>query len=352
MATYTWSYSMVVNGQSVAFDVKYDDTLVSNNITITATAGSLNVNALWFSNGDGVANDYGPTTLSKSDNSLNMNGSGETWDGYQKISSAGLTSTPPDSFIDASGGHSSFSITAGADFLEAFAAEGADLILGVRATSVNGGGSIKAVDDDGAAHGQLGPNLFTENFDNYDGTHYSDNGVPVFAVVNLNTEHGWTGAAAAELGADGYGTIPDTSVDDNIVPTPGAYWLDTQNSPGGVSMSHAFTDTTAPVDGKTAVLSFDIAAQSLDYGGQHYQTDPLASFEVRIDGAAVAEFTLAELMILTGGDYNEMHHVEVDIASYALAGNDHTIELVDTTAAAGYTGFAVDSIQINDWIVI
>jgi hypothetical protein len=148
MATYTWSYSMVVNGQTVSFDVVYDDSALSDNITITATAGSLNVNALWFSDGDANAGDYGTTALSKSDNSLNMNGSGETWDGYQKISSAGLTSTPPDSFIDASGSHNSFTITADATFLAAFADAGENLTLGVRATSVNGGGSIKAVDDE------------------------------------------------------------------------------------------------------------------------------------------------------------------------------------------------------------
>jgi hypothetical protein len=148
MATYTWSYSMLVNGQTVSFDVVYDDSLASNNITITATAGSLNVNALWFSDGDSTAGEYGTTALAKSDNSLNMNGSGETWDGYQKISSAGLTSTPPDSYIDAAGGHSSFSITADATFLAAFADAGENLTLGVRATSVNGGGSIKAVDDE------------------------------------------------------------------------------------------------------------------------------------------------------------------------------------------------------------
>ena len=46
-----------------------------------------------------------------------------------------------------------------------------------------------------------------------------------------------------------------------------------------------------------------------------------------------------------------MQHFEIDIAGYALAGDTHTIELVDTTDVAGFTGFAVDSIQINDWIV-
>ena len=187
----------------------------------------------------------------------------------------------------------------------------------------------------------LGVNLFTENFDGYADDDVSPN--DLFAVVDLNAKSGWTGDGAGhtELGADGYGTIPDTSPS-----TDDIYWLDTQNSPGPINISHEFTDTTAAVGDKTSVLSFDIAKQQLDYNGQHYETDLNASFEFRIDGVTVAQFDAADFASL-----NTMEHVEVDISGYANAGDTHTLELVDTSGVSGFTGFAVDSIQINDWIV-
>ena len=104
---------------------------------------------------------------------------------------------------------------------------------------------------------------------------YQDNGVDVFASVNLNAANGWVSGAPvgningsnpanSELGADGYGGIQATS------PAPngnGGYWLDTQNTPGQINISHVFEDNTTAIDGKTAVLEFDIAKQDLIYHG-------------------------------------------------------------------------------------
>jgi hypothetical protein len=184
----------------------------------------------------------------------------------------------------------------------------------------------------------LGANLFTENFDGYDGDMYFDPpGNFVFGVTDLNDQNDWTGTAAhTELGANGYGGIASTS---------GNAWLDTQNSPGPIDISHTFTDTTAAVNGKTSVLSFDIATQDLWYQGVHYATSSNATFDVKIDNAVVAHFNAADFDFA-----NQMQHVEVDIAGYADAGNTHTLELVDTSGES-YTGFAIDSIQINDWIL-
>jgi hypothetical protein len=177
-----------------------------------------------------------------------------------------------------------------------------------------------------------GDNLFAENFDHADPV-----ANPLFAVVDLNAESGWTGAAHTELGADGYGGIDATS---------GGFWFDTQNSPGGVNISHTFTDTTAAVAGTTSVLSFDIGTQSLEYQGQHYETDANASFEFRIDGVTVAHFDATDFATA-----NEMQHFDVNIAGYGIAGDTHTLQLVDTSSVSGYTGFAVDSIRIDDWVI-
>src|SRR5262249_25743131 len=161
------------------------------------------------------------------------------------------------------------------------------------------------------------------NFDDYDGQFYADNGVPQFAVVDLDARNGWSGATHTELGANGYGGIPETSGNTD------GYWLDTMNSPGLINLSHQFTDTTAAVGGKTAVLSFDIATQSLDYLGNHYQTDPNATLEFRIDGQMVHQFNASEF-----ATPNVMQHYDIAIAGYANNASDtHTIELVGVSGS-------------------
>ena len=190
----------------------------------------------------------------------------------------------------------------------------------------------------------LGDALFTENFDGYDNsvqTTYYDNEKAVFAAVDLNKANGWTGSgsdpAKSELGANGYGGIASTS---------GGFWLDTQNSPGQVGISHTFTDSTAAIAGKTAVLSFDIAKQSLTYQGTHYATASDAAFEFRVDGVTVKHINAIDLAV-----DNKMYHFDVDIASYADAGPTHTLELVDVSTNQSVTGFSLDLILIRDWVI-
>ncbi|MDQ0324084.1 hypothetical protein QO002_006291 [Pararhizobium capsulatum DSM 1112] len=184
----------------------------------------------------------------------------------------------------------------------------------------------------------LGGNLFTENFDNIPAEHVWVASGSVWQQVDLNAAHGWTGAAYSELGADGYLEVETTSG-----ATGQAFWLDTQNSPGPINISHDFIDGTAPVDGKTAVLSFDIAKQDFD---GHF-TPANESFEFRIDGQTVAQIDASDLT-----NAGQMYHYEVNIAGYAdNTDSTHTLSLVDTTGEFHFNGFSVDSVQINDWVV-
>jgi hypothetical protein len=240
------------------------------------------------------------------------------------------------SHLNADGSFASFDVGVGAQDFDYFVQMG------------NKGTWSEAHVDVSGPDPHLGPALFTENFDGYNSSvqqTYQDGGVDVFASVNLAAASGWhsTGsdAGAAELGANGYGGIPDTS------PGAGGFWMDTQNSPGQVNISHDFTDTTAAVAGKTAVLEFDIAKQNLTYQGVNYATASDASFEFRIDDVAVATIHASDLV----GD-NVMHHQTINLAGYAdMTDNVHTISLVDTSSNQSFTGFAIDSIQIHDWIV-
>lgn len=129
------------------FTVKIFQNDVGNFVAeFTVLEGHMDVNALWFSDGDDVTE--GDITLVKRDSQLNMNGSesdGITWDDYTKLSSAGLGTEGEDkeTFIQ-EGQTVSFDIGG--------IPEGTTLdyfsILGVRATSTSTEeGSIKVVDD-------------------------------------------------------------------------------------------------------------------------------------------------------------------------------------------------------------
>jgi hypothetical protein len=194
------------------------------------------------------------------------------------------------------------------------------------------------------AEAHAGAELFSENFDGYTGQTFKTNGVVASAEVDLAAQHGWTGT---ENGGAAHTELGVTDVLGGIDATSGDRWLDTQNTPGGIDISHTFTDTTAAIDGKTAVLSFDIAKMDVKWDANNYVTDPNASFEFRVDGSVVAQIDAADF-----ANFNEMKHFDIAIeGSDYSSGTTHTIELVDTTATDHYFGFAIDSIQINDWVV-
>jgi hypothetical protein len=70
---------------------------------------------------------------------------------------------------------------------------------------------------------------------------------------------------------------------------------------------------------------------------QHYATASDASFAFKVDGQVVASYTADQIraasQAATGSADNHMVHFDVDIAGYANAGTQHTIELVDTLAS-------------------
>ena len=144
MTTYTWEYGSAASG--LQFTIVYDDT--TNEFTVESLVGSFDLNALWFSDGSTTSDGY---VLAKSDNNLNMNGdntiwgdgtsSAETivWDDYAKLSSPGSVSGDKITFISA-GETQTFTL---ADFTFDPTAYGT---LGVKATSVNGTGTIKWAD--------------------------------------------------------------------------------------------------------------------------------------------------------------------------------------------------------------
>lgn len=194
-----------------------------------------------------------------------------------------------------------------------------------------------------------GDNLFTENFDEATITTFQSSGVDTSASIDLKAV-GWTGTGHNDnFGFTEVNEVVLSGKLGGIEATSGPQWLDTQNTPGGIHISHTFTDNTAApsVGDKTSTLSFDMAMMSVEWDGRPYETDPNASFSFRIDGQEVKAISNANTF---GGTMNTWMHFDVDITGYANAGTEHTLELVDNSAP-GYFGFALDSIQINDWVV-
>src|SRR4029079_19778431 len=155
MTIYTWDFGSADAG--LQFIIEWDD--LQQEFTVTSLTGSFDLNALWFSNGDTTSDGY---TLVKSDNSLNMNGTNTVWDDgtstaetfvwydYAKRASTVLGSDGTDKVSFISDGETQTFTPA--DFglttldLTTFDPTIYDT-LGVRATSVNGTGAIKWVDE-------------------------------------------------------------------------------------------------------------------------------------------------------------------------------------------------------------
>lgn len=76
MTTYNWEFGSL--DAVVHFTVTYDS--ATKSFTVFCDKGSFDLGALWFSDGD-TTKDFGTalTTLTKSDNSLNMNGTSTVW---------------------------------------------------------------------------------------------------------------------------------------------------------------------------------------------------------------------------------------------------------------------------------
>ena len=143
MAVYTWEHGSTEAG--LLFTVIFDS--VAGTFTVKVLEGSMDLAALWLSDGDSAAE--GNTKLSKSDNSLNMNGSTQvwgdgssvaekfTWDLYQKdTSSTGIITAG-----------NSITITASQAMRDFLTANISTIVLGIRATRTSAeGGSIKWAD--------------------------------------------------------------------------------------------------------------------------------------------------------------------------------------------------------------
>lgn len=138
------SWTFGESGSGLYFTIIYE----GGELQVNMLEGSMDLNALWFSDGDALKE--GDTTLTKKEGSLNMNGAGAydadgnliTWDDVEVLSLSGLgkEGVSKDAFLTAGETYALDASLLGAYDL-------ANLLIGVRATSVNGGSSIKLVSE-------------------------------------------------------------------------------------------------------------------------------------------------------------------------------------------------------------
>ena len=166
-------------------------------------------------------------------------------------------------------------------------------------------------------HDPLGESLFLEDFGSY-------TTADPWAAADL-TGGGWTyesGSADTEVVKDGY-----QGIDGNL----GGYWLDTQNSPGGIDISHAVNDA----NGGKAELVLVVATQEFDT----WSTD--GTLDVLWNGSVVLSIAPGDLDFA-----NTFQDFTVVVDSYE---GENSLEIADT-AQATFVGFALDSVQVFDWL--
>ncbi|WP_079206297.1 Ig-like domain-containing protein [Microcystis aeruginosa FBCC-A68] len=332
--TYTWEYGDTT--QALWFTASYNT--VTNQWTVDMKKGSMDLNALWWSNGDSNAD--GAIKLLSKDNSLNMNGTNIVWDGYDKISDTGLTGKEHNGSSLLTAGNTytySYSKDQGVE-IEALLAGGVTT-LGVRATSVNGTDGIKAVDGQfvfvpyDATPPTLTVNIVDTSLNDGDNN----------SLVTFEFSEDVNGFTAGDVSVSG-GTLSDfTQVDGNSY-TAIFTANDAVETTGSVSVAaDSYTDIagnnggagtdTVTIDTLNPTLALDIVDASLNDG----DNSSLVTFEFSED---VAGFDNSDVSV-SGGTLSDF--TQVDGNSYtAIFTADDAVETTGSVsvAADSYTDIA------------
>lgn len=200
--------------------------------------------------------------------------------------------------------------------------------------------------------------LFEENFDTYGNLDHGS-----YGTVNLSqgpssgpsVGHGWAikGDDDEWHGVSGEVT-QGQGIPNSIESTSGGYWLDTQNSPGGIDITNWFVDPT----GGDFLLSFDLGIH--DFGtGPKEETNDHATFQVKVDGIVVADLSYKDVFAKAASQHDGqgtevMGHFDLVVPDSSEGTTAHTISFVDTTPqvdGGNYVGFALDTIQVHDWLI-
>ena len=294
--SYQWDFGSVASG--LQFTVVFDGT----NFTVTCISGSMDLNALWFSDGDKVVE--GATTLTKSDNSLNLNGTGITWDDYYKVSSTGLGSVgeAKESFLTA-GESMTFSLDAlqlPSSITSLLSSDPTLLTIGVRATSTSSlSGDGKFVDSSGT--------LLS-----------SSNQAPTLEAVSG-------------------GTVTDTAADDAYDEVTGNL---SGSDPDGGTVTFALADSSATPDGAEKAAGFNVQKSSA-YGTFVLNTTS-GEYKFVADDSAVEALKTTQTVDFVVHATDGAADSAPQTSTITLDGVNDTPELTASVTAHTYTDSAED----------
>lgn len=183
----------------------------------------------------------------------------------------------------------------------------------------NGTYSTATVTLEDGGPGTLADVLFEDTFSGY-------TTAPVWGIGDLAT-NGWTGTTNAEIVAYGYqGLLTGTD--------PDGYWLDTQASPGGIDISHVVQDANAG----NALISFTAAYQQFDGWVATGELEFLWNGVV-VKSISTADFAAGNQFL----DFSVVVNSDID--------GENILQIRDT-GIDSYVGFALDSVTVNDWIIV
>ncbi|MBE8992811.1 Ig-like domain-containing protein [Microcystis aeruginosa] len=349
--TYIWEYGDTT--QALWFTASYNT--VTNKWTVDMKNGSMDLNALWWSNGDSNAD--GAIKLLSKDNSLNMNGTGIVWDGYDKISDTGLTGTEHNGSNLLTAGNTytySYSKDQGVE-IESLLAQGV-VTLGVRATSVNGTGGIKAVDGQFVfvPYDNTPPTVTVDivNASLNDGTNSS--------LVSFEFSEDVTGFADSDVNVSG-GTLSDfTQVDgnsytaiftaDDAVETIGSVSVAADSYSDAAGNNGGAGSDTVTIDTLNPTLAVDIVDASLNDG----TNSSLVSFEFSEDVTGFADSdvnvsggTLSDFTQVDGNSYTAIFTADdgVETTGSVSVAADSYSDLVGNNGGAGSDTVTIDTLN-------
>ena len=291
--SYQWDFGSIESG--LQFNIVFD----GSNFTVTCSSGYMDLNALWFSDGDKRIE--GTVTLSKSDSSLNLNGTGITWDDYYKVSSTGLGTAGTDKTSYLTAGESmSFSVSQ-LDLPPAIqsllSGDPSQLIIGVRATTTSSGDG-KFVDGSG--------------------TLLSSYQAPTLAAVSG-------------------GTLNDTAGEDRFADLTGKL---TGTVSAGHTLSFELAGATATPDGAEKSAGFDLQ-QSTAYGTL-YLSSASGDYKFVANDAAVEALKSTQTLDFVVNATDGTAASATQTLTVTLNGVNDTPELSASLTAHSYTDTAAD----------
>jgi hypothetical protein len=178
-----------------------------------------------------------------------------------------------------------------------------------------------------------GQTFFSEGFDSYASPGELEHGY--WFAANLSSG-GWSSQYGEVVEGE---HAPEKLAATSSAADDRGFWLDTQNSPGGINISHDFNDSA----GGYVEISFDLGLQAFTSpDGTTYHTAANATLDVLLDGVLVDTILASDIT-----EDNVMQHFSY-VVNDGAAGT-HTIGFQDTTEA-NYVGFALDSIAVKDWV--